>query len=743
MASPLQSRSFGTLPTGEPVEAWTLTGAGGLVLEAITYGGIVTRLLAPGRRGRLADVVLGYAELASYVDDRCYFGAIVGRVAGRITNARFELDGEVYRLEANDAPNHLHGGTGGFSGRLWAATPVERADGAPSLRLARRSADGEEGYPGNVDVAVTYTVTADNRFLIETEAATDRPTPFALTHHSYFNLAGENAGTIAGHELQIEANEYVPTDERMTLLGKLAPVASGLNDFREPRRLGDAVPSLFQHHGDLYRLREVSDRVQGITPARAARLVHEESGRVLEVATTAPYMQLYTGAALDGSIAGKSGAAYPRHAGVCLECQEYADGANTPALGDITLRPGQPRRQVTTYGFSSLAASQGSSLEDRKHTELRYAPAIPDRKDFRIGILGSGFIVDECHLVSYRRAGFNPVGIASRSRDNAVRAAARHSLARIYDSYDQLLDDPAIEVLDIAVPPQHQLELIRGACARRTVKGILAQKPLALNYADAERAVALCEDAGIVLAVNQNMRYDPTVHAANSLLREGFFGEPVFATIDMRGVPHWQPWQAATGSATLKVMSIHHLDCMRHWFGDPERVFCSGRPDPRTAFAHHDGICTTILEYAGGLRCVIVDDVWTGPAKEGCPADIRIEWRIEGLDGLAIGDLGWCKDPYTTPSTMRYARKGDAGFQRFAPKESWFPDAFAGTMGELLIAIESGVAPAIGGRGNLKTIALVEAAALSIVEHRVVRPREIAEMHVAAQTLTTAGVFAQ
>jgi predicted dehydrogenase len=371
--------------------------------------------------------------------------------------------------------------------------------------------------------------------------------------------------------------------------------------------------------------------------------------------------------------------------------------------------------------------------------QFAYPPPGPQRKDFRIAILGSGFIVDECHLVSYRRAGFNPVGIASRSRDNAARIAARHSLGHVYESYDQLLDDPAIEVLDIAVPPQYQLELIRRACARRTAKAILAQKPLALTYADAAEAVAQCEHAGIVLSVNQNMRYDPTVYAAKNLLQQGFFGEPVFATIDMRGVPHWQPWQAETGSATLKVMSIHHLDCMRYWFGEPERVLLSARPDPRTLFPHTDGICTTILEYASGLRCVIIDDVWTGPAKEGCPADIRIEWRVEGFEGLAIGDLGWCKEPYTTPSTMRYACKGDAAFQHFTPKESWFPDAFAGTMGELLIALESGREPANSGRRNLGTMALVEAAALSVLEHRMVRPEEIVARYCSMEPSTNAG----
>lgn len=165
---------------------------------------------------------------------------------------------------------------------------------------------------------------------------------------------------------------------------------------------------------------------------------------------------------------------------------------------------------------------------------------------------------------------------------------------------------------------------------------------------------------------------------------------------------------------------------MRYWFGDPERVFSSTRPDPRTKFPRTDGICTTILEYENGLRCVAIDDVWTGPAKEGCTSDVRIEWRIEGLDGLAIGDIGWCQDPYTTPSIMRYARKGDLGFQRFDPIESWFPDAFAATMGQLLIALETGQTPAISGRDNLQTIALVEAAALSAEEHRMVSPREIA-----------------
>ena len=729
MTSSLKSRIFGHLATGESVEAWTLRGSGGLELETITYGGIVTRLLVPDGDGHRADIVLGFKDLESYLAGHPYFGAIVGRVAGRIAGARFNLEGKTYKLLCNDPPNHLHGGLHGFDKKIWRAAPLEDHDGGVSLRLTCRSPDGEEGYPGTIDVTVTYTITSNNVFLIETEAVTDTPTPFNLTHHSYFNLAGEGTRSIADHELQIHADEYVDTDEHMTLLGRLRSVTGQANDFRQPRRLGSTIPHLFQNHGDLYLLREKPPDNPSYMRVPAARLVHPGSGRVLNVSTTETHLQLYTGAALDGSLTGKSGAPYARYAGVSLECEGYSDGANAPSLGNIILRPGHPQRQTTAYAFSIAVEDGTSSTRFNPNTQLRYSPPTPCKKDFRIGILGSGFIINDCHLVSYRRAGFNPVAIASRSREKAAQVAARHSISRACESYDELLDDPTIEVLDIAVPPKHQLELIHAACARGTVKGILAQKPLALNYAEAVEAVRCCEQAGILLSVNQNMRYDPSVHTVKTLLQEGVLGAPIFATIDMRGVPHWQPWQAETGSATLRIMSIHHLDCMRYWFGDPEHVFCSTRPDPRTGFPHTDGICTTILEYENGLRCVVIDDVWTGPIKEGCPGDIRIEWRIEGLDGLAIGDIGWCKDPCTTPSTMRYARKGDLGFHYFEPVESWFPDAFAGTMGQLLIALETGQPPAISARDNLQTIALVEAAFLSAEQHRMVSPREIISMN--------------
>jgi predicted dehydrogenase len=356
---------------------------------------------------------------------------------------------------------------------------------------------------------------------------------------------------------------------------------------------------------------------------------------------------------------------------------------------------------------------------------LHIHPDLPQRRDARIGILGSGFIVNECHLVAYRKAGFNPVAIASRTPQRAAQVAQHHGVPRAYDHYDLLLDDPSIEVLDIAVPPNAQLALIREACRRRTVKGILAQKPLGLNYRDALEAVSLCDQAGITLAVNQNMRYDHSVRAAKSLLDQNLLGDPVLATIDMRGIPHWMPWHRELRSLTLRIMSIHHLDTFRYWFGNPDTVLCSVRSDPRTPFPHTDGICLYILEYASGIRCVGIDDTWTGPAREGCPADLRIQWRLEGTRGLAIGDLGWCKDPFTTPSTLRYASVGDRDFHRPAWTESWFPDAFIGPMAQLLVALETGTPPTLSGHDNLNTMALVDAAYASASNGRAVSPAHV------------------
>lgn len=355
MEASLKSRNFGSLPTGEPVEAWTLSGAGGLVVEIITFGGIVTKIIAPDRNGKMADVVLGFDNLDRYVAGHPHFGAITGRVAGRLTGGTFTLEGKTYKFVINDPPNHLHGGLKGFDKRIWAATLVERPDGAPSLRLTYHSPDGEEGYPGNVDVAVTYTVTADNTFLIETDASTDQATPINLTNHSYFNLGGEGSGPVTGHKLQIFADEFVPTDEHMTLLGRLESVSGRANDFRQPRLLGEAIPKLFKNHGDVYLLHHLA--AEGAKPdlVPAGRAVHPGSGRVLNVSTTEKYVQFYTSMHLNGSIIGKSGAAYQAYAAFCLECHNYSDGANVPSMGDIILRPGQPQHHITAYAFSTEA----------------------------------------------------------------------------------------------------------------------------------------------------------------------------------------------------------------------------------------------------------------------------------------------------------------------------------------------------------------------------------------------------
>jgi predicted dehydrogenase len=357
---------------------------------------------------------------------------------------------------------------------------------------------------------------------------------------------------------------------------------------------------------------------------------------------------------------------------------------------------------------------------------LDYLPRLPHRKDFRIGCIGAGFIMRDCHLVAYRQAGFNPVAIASRTPANARAVAQQHGIPRCYDTIDELLADPATEVLDIAVPPDAQPAIIRVAVAHADhIRGILAQKPLALSVREARACVEACAAAGITLAVNQNMRCDQSVRALKDLLQRGWLGEPVLGTIDMRAIPHWMPWSEGLLSLSTFVMSIHHLDTFRYWFGTPDRVLASTRPDPRTRFHHRDGINLYILEYENGCRASAWDDVWTGPAREGCAGDIAIRWRVEGTEGLARGTIGWPSYPQRTPSTLDFStrRQPDTWVQPRWP-EVWFPDAFAGTMAELLCALEDGREPEISGRDNLETIALCEAVFSAAREHRVATVRE-------------------
>jgi len=400
--------------------------------------------------------------------------------------------------------------------------------------------------------------------------------------------------------------------------------------------------------------------------------------------------------------------------------------------------------------------------------DLNIRPVLPKRADWRIGIAGAGFIARDCHLVAYRNAGFNPVAIASRNPATAREVAALRGVPTVHESYDALLRDSRIEILDVAVPPDAQPDLIRRAVelGKGRLRGILAQKPLALSLKDACDVVACCEAAGIVLAVNQNMRFDQSVRAAKDVLNRGWIGEPVFASIDMRAIPHWMPWAEGLPSLSTFVMSIHHLDTFRYWLGTPQRVLASTRPDPRTQFPHRDGINLYILEFGSGARASAWDDVWTGPFKdegrkmkdeektEGAPGSDssfslhpssfilpqgsdssfslppssfqEIRWRIEGTDGLMCGTIGWPKYPAREPSTIDISTRQQPGVW-LKPRwdDVWFPDAFVGTMAQLLVAVEQGTEPEISGRDNLETVALCEAVFAAATEHRVVNMADV------------------
>lgn len=347
----MQRQKFGALPSGESVDLFTLHGGAGASLSVMTYGGIVTSLCVPDRDGRIADVVLGFDNLDSYLAGHPYFGAITGRVAGRISNGRFTMEGKTCELVKNDGPNHLHGGLRGLDKRVWSAGPNVRADGADSVRLTYHSPDGEEGYPGNAFFCLDYTLTQDNVFIIETEVTVDRLTPVCLTHHSYFNLAGEGSGGIFDHELTVHAGRFLLVDELLTPLGRAMPVAGTAADFSSPRRLGDAIPCLFQRHGDCYVL------PGGDGLRLAARVWDPASGRTLSVSTSEHCLQLYTAAYLECPHPGKSGRPYRPFAGCCLECQGYSAGVEFPEFGSILVEPGSPQRRVTHYAFSTTSPS--------------------------------------------------------------------------------------------------------------------------------------------------------------------------------------------------------------------------------------------------------------------------------------------------------------------------------------------------------------------------------------------------
>jgi aldose 1-epimerase len=344
------------LPDGREVRIFTLANRSGSELRFIDYGGIVTSLRMPDRDGRYADVVLGFDSLEAYLSSRAYFGAITGRVAGRIPGGQLPIDGVVWQLPLNDGENHLHGGHVGLDRRLWDVSAVPRTDGAASAALRYRSPDGEEGYPGNVDLVVTYTLTDANEFIVSSEANSDRPTPVSLTHHSYFNLGGEGGDMVLEHELCITGEQVVALGDDLAPTGRVISVEGRAGDFRQARRLGEAVAGLHHEHGDLYLLAGARDH----RPVVAARACDPSSGRVLTVSTSERCLQFYTGSHLADRSLGKSGRSYGRFSGFCLECQGYSAALSAPGFGDILVRPGEPQRRTSIYAFSTDQAVQPS-----------------------------------------------------------------------------------------------------------------------------------------------------------------------------------------------------------------------------------------------------------------------------------------------------------------------------------------------------------------------------------------------
>ena len=358
--------------------------------------------------------------------------------------------------------------------------------------------------------------------------------------------------------------------------------------------------------------------------------------------------------------------------------------------------------------------------------DLMIDPEMPKKKDFKIGCIGAGFIMRDCHLVAYRNAGFNPYAITSLSRAESDAVAEMHNIPKVYDSWQDLIKDPEIEILDIAIPPDKQLEVVAAAVKENShIKGIQAQKPLAMNLEEAVQMVKLCEDAGVTLGVNSNMRYDQSMRALKTVLDRGLLGERVLASIDMRAIPHWQVFLQKYDRIEILNMGIHHLDIFRYLFGDPEKVTAVTRKDPRTAFEHIDGVSQVTYKYADDFMATTLDDVWAGPSDEDCEQDYYIKWRVEGTEGVAQGTISWFA-PTPTPSTMEFTSKKYPN-KWFKPSwdKNWFPDAFEGTMAQLLRAVENGTDPEISGRDNLKTLAAVEASYRSIKEERTIALEEI------------------
>jgi aldose 1-epimerase len=350
-AGGIRQKPYGRLPDGRAVMLYELAGGTGLTATITTYGGILTSLMVPDAAGSFADVALGFANVGGYLEGHPYFGAIVGRYANRIGRGRFELEGTAYEVARNDGDHHLHGAVEGFDKKLWVASPSIGPDG-PSLALSYTSSDGEEGFPGLLEVEVTYTVSRDCELRIDYAATTDRPTHVNLTNHTYFNLAGEGCGDVLDHEITINADRFTPVNDTLIPTGELREVAGTPFDLRAPASIGTKI----EHEEQQIRLAGGFDHNwvlnrSGNRLAQAARVRDPKSGRVLEVLTTEPGIQLYTANFLDGSHVGKSGSPYGRWSGLCLETQHFPDSPNRPEFPSTILSPGDSYRSTTIYRF--------------------------------------------------------------------------------------------------------------------------------------------------------------------------------------------------------------------------------------------------------------------------------------------------------------------------------------------------------------------------------------------------------